>query len=92
MPIIALQMAAMYLGSAAGAAVGSSLLAAGTAPADLAAWALTPAVIALIFTGAISKSLPGRTVPATIKTSICSSLTPVDGVTEVPLHHIDRRN
>ncbi len=54
MPIIALQMAAMYLGSAAGAAIGSSLLAAGTDAADLAAWALLPAVLALALTSWIA--------------------------------------
>ncbi|MEV4258850.1 MFS transporter [Spirillospora sp. NPDC049652] len=54
MPIVAFQMAAMYLGSAAGAAVGSSLLANGTAPDDLAAWALAPAALALFLTGWIA--------------------------------------
>lgn len=48
MPIIAFQMAAMYLGSAVGSALGSSLLTAGTDAADLAAWALFPAVLALV--------------------------------------------
>lgn len=50
MPIIAFQMAAMYLGSAVGSALGSNLLGAGTSPVDLAAWALVPAVLALVLT------------------------------------------
>ena len=50
MPIIAFQMAAMYLGSAVGSALGSSLLTAGTNAADLAAWALIPAALALALT------------------------------------------
>lgn len=54
MPIIALQMAAMYLGSAVGAAIGSSLLAAGADAADLAAWALLPALLALALTAWIA--------------------------------------
>lgn len=48
MPIIAFQMAAMYLGSAAGSALGSGLLGAGAEAADLAAWALIPAGLALV--------------------------------------------
>lgn len=54
MPIIAFQMAAMYLGSAVGSALGSSLLTAGTDAADLAAWALIPAVLALALTAWIA--------------------------------------
>lgn len=50
MPIIAFQMAAMYLGSA----IGSSLLTAGTDAADLAAWALLPALLALALTAWIA--------------------------------------
>ncbi|WP_308416896.1 MFS transporter [Streptomyces sp. AJS327] len=50
-PVIAFQMAAMYLGSAAGAAVGSSLLSSGTRASDLAAWALPPVLLTLILTG-----------------------------------------
>lgn len=50
MPIIAFQMAAMYLGSAVGSALGSSLLTAGTSAADLAAWAVIPAALGLILT------------------------------------------
>ncbi|RSN09207.1 MFS transporter [Nonomuraea sp. WAC 01424] len=50
MPIVAFQMAAMYLGSAAGAAVGSGLLAKGVDPGDLSAWALIPAALALLLT------------------------------------------
>lgn len=48
MPIIAFQMAAMYLGSAAGSALGSALLSSGTQASDLAAWALIPAMFALV--------------------------------------------
>lgn len=51
MPVIAFQMAAMYLGSAAGAAMGSSLLAGGINPVDLAAWALVPTGLATVLTG-----------------------------------------
>ncbi|MFG3700112.1 MFS transporter [Micromonospora sp. NPDC047620] len=54
MPIIAFQMAGMYLGSAVGAALGSSLLTADTSAVDLAAWALIPAALALALTGAIA--------------------------------------
>ncbi|MFK4762649.1 hypothetical protein ACI3KS_17105 [Microbacterium sp. ZW T5_45] len=54
MPVIALQMAAMYLGSAAGAALGSSLLTNGVNAADLAAWAILPATLALAATGWIT--------------------------------------
>ncbi|GAA1248369.1 MFS transporter [Prauserella halophila] len=54
MPIIAFQMAAMYLGSAAGAALGGGLLNAGTSPGNLAAWALIPAVLALTLTAWIA--------------------------------------
>lgn len=60
MPIIALQMAAMYLGSAAGAAIGSSLLTAGAGAADLAAWALLPALLALVLTVWIAFAGPRR--------------------------------
>lgn len=54
MPIIAFQMAAMYLGSAVGAALGGALLTADTGAADLAAWALFPAMLALVLTGWIA--------------------------------------
>ena len=47
MPIIAFQMAAMYLGASAGSALGGALLAAGVDAADLAAAAGIPAVLAL---------------------------------------------
>jgi DHA1 family inner membrane transport protein len=57
MPVIAFQMAAMYLGSAVGAAVGSSLLSGGTTAADLAGWALIPAAGALLLAGAVSLRL-----------------------------------
>lgn len=48
MPIIAFQMAAMYLGSAVGAAAGSSLLLTGTRATELIVWALIPAGLAVI--------------------------------------------
>ncbi|WP_335937364.1 MFS transporter [Streptomyces sp. PTD5-9] len=51
MQIVAFQMAATYLGSAAGAAAGSSLLAAGTSAGDLAGWAIVPAALAALLTG-----------------------------------------
>lgn len=54
MPVIAFQMAAMYLGSAVGAALGSSLLSGGTVAADLAGWALIPALAALLSAGTVS--------------------------------------
>lgn len=54
MPIIAFQMAAMYLGSAVGAALGGALLTAGTGAADPAAWALLPATLGLVLTGWIA--------------------------------------
>ncbi|MFI5774684.1 MFS transporter [Streptomyces sp. NPDC051658] len=54
MRIVAFQMAAMYLGSAAGAAAGSSLLANGADPGDLSAWALVPAALGLLLTGWLS--------------------------------------
>ncbi|MFJ7497415.1 MFS transporter [Streptomyces sp. NPDC097727] len=50
MPIVAFQMAATYLGSAFGAATGSSLLAAGTNAGDLAGWAIVPAALATLLT------------------------------------------
>ncbi|MFE4972692.1 MFS transporter [Kitasatospora sp. NPDC056651] len=54
MPIVAFQMAAMYLGSATGAAAGSSLLAHGADPRELPAWALLPTALALLLTGWLS--------------------------------------
>ncbi|MFE9245222.1 MFS transporter [Nocardiopsis sp. NPDC006938] len=54
MPVIAFQMAAMYLGSAVGAALGSGLLAAGTRAGDLAGWALAPAGAGVLLAGWIS--------------------------------------
>jgi DHA1 family inner membrane transport protein len=63
MPVIAFQMAAMYLGSAVGAAVGSSLLSGGTVAADLAGWALVPVAGAFLLVGGVSLQLsPGRKV------------------------------
>lgn len=47
MAIVAFQMAAMYLGSAAGAAVGSSLLANGASSSDLPAWTLIPSTLTM---------------------------------------------
>ncbi|MFE1170386.1 MFS transporter [Nocardiopsis sp. NPDC058789] len=61
MPIIAYQMAAMYLGSAAGAALGSGLLSGGTPATDLAGWALVPAGAAVLLAGGIGvAALPER--------------------------------
>lgn len=54
MPIIAFQMAAMYLGSAVGAALGSGLISAGTRATDLAGWALVPTGAAVLLAGWIS--------------------------------------
>ncbi|AHW63534.1 Arabinose transporter, MFS-type [Corynebacterium glyciniphilum AJ 3170] len=65
MPVIAFQMAAMYLGSAVGAAAGSSLLSGGTVAADLAGWALIPALAALLLAGAISLRYLQATHPVT---------------------------
>ncbi|WP_103534830.1 MFS transporter [Streptomyces sp. SM11] len=68
MAVIAFQMAAMYLGSAAGAAVGSGLLAGGADSGGLAGWALLPTGLAMVLTGWIgARALPVRTrepVPA----------------------------
>ncbi|MDI3385801.1 MFS transporter [Streptomyces sp. B-S-A8] len=62
MPVIAFQMAAMYLGSAAGAALGSSLLSEGVNSVDLAGLALLPAGLATILTCWIgAKAQPART-------------------------------
>ena len=47
MAIVAFQMAAMYLGSAAGAAAGSSLLTNGASPSDLPAWTLIPSTLTI---------------------------------------------
>lgn len=61
MPIVAFQMAAMYLGSAVGAAVGSSLLAAGTDAMGLVVWAMIPAGLTIVLAGWISvRALPLR--------------------------------
>ncbi|MFG3406274.1 MFS transporter [Streptomyces sp. NPDC048142] len=64
MAVIAFQMAAMYLGSAAGAAVGSSLLAGGADSGDLAGWALLPTGIAMVLTGWIGAGALARALPA----------------------------
>ena len=58
MPIIAFQMAAMYLGSAVGAAAGSSLLLSGTGAGELIMWALIPAGLAIILATWLSTSAP----------------------------------
>ncbi|MFT4043925.1 MAG: MFS transporter [Gordonia sp. (in: high G+C Gram-positive bacteria)] len=58
MPIIAFQMAAMYLGSAVGAALGSLLLTAGTSAINLAGWALIPTALALALTTWIALRTP----------------------------------
>ena len=68
MPIIAFQMAAMYLGSAVGAALGGALLTAGIGAADLAAWALVPAVLALALTCWIAT----RRTPVSAQAEACS--------------------
>lgn len=47
MPIVAFQMAAIYLGSAVGAALGSSLLTAGTSAIGLVSWSMIPIGIAI---------------------------------------------
>lgn len=60
MPIIAFQMAAMYLGSAVGAALGGALLTAGIAAADLTVWALIPAVLGLALTGWVAAKTAPR--------------------------------
>ncbi|MGZ0067815.1 MFS transporter [Microbacterium arborescens] len=61
MPVIAFQMAAMYLGASAGSAMGGALLSAGIDAADLAAAAGIPAVLALALTAALATSArPGR--------------------------------
>ncbi|MFC9856354.1 MULTISPECIES: MFS transporter [unclassified Streptomyces] len=73
MPIIAFQMAAMYLGSAVGAALGGALLTAGTSPADLAAWALAPAVLAVALTSWIATRAAARQAPEPAQTAACES-------------------
>ncbi|MGW4382440.1 MFS transporter [Kitasatospora sp. NPDC004531] len=65
MPIVAFQMAAMYLGSAAGAAAGSSLLAHGADPRALPGWALLPTALGLLLTGWIATRAPGARRRAT---------------------------
>ncbi|MFE1364280.1 MFS transporter [Streptomyces anulatus] len=73
MSIIAFQMAAMYLGSAVGAALGGALLTAGAGPADLAAWALAPAVLAVALTSWIATGAPARQAPEPAQTAACES-------------------
>ncbi|MFF3538054.1 MFS transporter [Streptomyces sp. NPDC002466] len=72
MPVIAFQMAAMYLGSAVGAALGGALLTAGIRAADLAAWALVPAVLALALTGWIATRAAARRAPDPAQAEACS--------------------
>lgn len=72
MPIIAFQMAAMYLGSAVGAALGGALLTAGIGAADLAAWALIPAVLALALTAWIATHAAARRRPESAQVEACS--------------------
>ncbi|WP_309105260.1 MFS transporter [Microbacterium sp.] len=72
MPIIAFQMAAMYLGSAVGAALGAALLTAGVGAADLAAWALLPAVLALALTAWIATRATVRKAPESAQVEACS--------------------
>ncbi|WP_309082207.1 MFS transporter [Zhihengliuella sp.] len=72
MPIIAFQMAAMYLGSAVGAALGGALLTAGIGAADLAAWALIPAVLALALTAWIATRAAARKAPESAQAEACS--------------------
>ncbi len=69
MPIIALQMAAMYLGSAAGAALGGALITDGSGAAGLAGWALIPAAVALALTGWIATRTSVRTTAKPESTS-----------------------
>ena len=70
MAIVAFQMAAMYLGSAAGAGVGSSILANGTNPNNLPAWTLIPGtitigmVIALVLSTKRATALQKQNCPA----------------------------
>lgn len=72
MPIIAFQMAAMYLGSAVGAALGGALLTAGTGASGLAAWALIPAALALILMGWIAAKTVKRRTLVTVAAHECT--------------------
>lgn len=55
MPIVAFQLAAMYLGSAVGSALGSGLLATGIDAGELPAWAALIGLLALMFAVAVSR-------------------------------------
>ncbi|MFJ6618756.1 MFS transporter [Kitasatospora sp. NPDC091335] len=58
MTVIALQMAAMYLGSAAGSAAGSALLAAGISAGALPAWTALAAALGLVLAVLIARLTP----------------------------------
>ncbi|WP_205857196.1 hypothetical protein [Phytoactinopolyspora endophytica] len=60
-------MAAMYLGSVLGAT-----LAARIGAADLAAWALVPAVLALVLTEWIATRTAARKTPSSAQADVCS--------------------
>ncbi|MEV6758203.1 MFS transporter [Streptomyces sp. NPDC051214] len=67
MTLIALQMAAMYLGSAAGSAAGSTLLATGTSPGALPGWGALAAAGALVLAWLTARLTPrpGSATPHT---------------------------
>ncbi|MFF2348842.1 MFS transporter [Kitasatospora sp. NPDC058115] len=71
MPVVAFQMAAMYLGSAAGAAAGSALLAGHVDPGDLPVWALVPAAVALLLTGRLAIAGPRPRVRRGVTPLVC---------------------
>ncbi|MFF7459092.1 MFS transporter [Kitasatospora sp. NPDC008115] len=58
MTVVALQMAAMYLGSAAGSAAGSALLAAGISAGALPAWTALAAALGLVLAVLIARLTP----------------------------------
>jgi predicted MFS family arabinose efflux permease len=63
MAVVALQMAAMYLGSAAGSAAGSALLAGGVGAGELPAWASLLGALGLVLAVLIARLTP-RSGPA----------------------------
>ncbi|MGW3497550.1 MFS transporter [Streptomyces sp. NPDC001020] len=65
MPIVAFQMAAMYLGSAAGSAVGSALLAGGVSADALPGWAALAVAGGVVLTVSIAWLTPRSTPAAT---------------------------
>ncbi|GAA2805262.1 MFS transporter [Saccharopolyspora taberi] len=65
MPIVAFQMAAMYLGSAAGAAVGSALLAGGVTSDSLPGWAALAATGGVVLAVLIARLTPPSAPAAT---------------------------